>query len=243
MKKYIFTIFMAAAAMHLSCSTGRHGEICDAGILNEAQTICCAARCGQCGGRRCSSRPGGSQYCCELAITREFRIQGEYCNQPMDVSCVVDPTKGSFEGGALFDGFGDLDSVTVNADVRPSGKKFAPRIALCFFGLNRSLRFTSDSVHTNVIAPLRSAGFSVDLFFHTYRIAWLLSSRSGEVTPLYQNPKKKMNSNFSSIRPITATTPEEGVALEGPEAELEALGGPSMVRRWVATDQASFRTT
>lgn len=44
----------------------------------------------------------------------------------------------------------------------------APRVALLFFGLTRSLRWTQPSIEANVVGPLREYGVQTDIFLHTY---------------------------------------------------------------------------
>lgn len=45
-----------------------------------------------------------------------------------------------------------------------------PRIALCFYGLTRSLRWTLPSVKSRVLDVLRDDGMEVDVFVHTYHL-------------------------------------------------------------------------
>lgn len=47
----------------------------------------------------------------------------------------------------------------------------APRVALCFFGLTRSLKFTIGSIESNILQPLRDAGYRPTVFLHTYNDA------------------------------------------------------------------------
>jgi len=61
-----------------------------------------------------------------------------------------------------------------------------PTIALCFFGLSRSLTHTHPAIQTNLIAPLEAAGYQVDVFLHTYSLAELRNARSSEVSELNQ---------------------------------------------------------
>jgi hypothetical protein len=58
------------------------------------------------------------------------------------------------------------------------------RIAVVFFGITRSLRFTLDSITRNVIAPARALGTEVGLFGHFYDQNRINNPRSGEVGPL-----------------------------------------------------------
>lgn len=53
------------------------------------------------------------------------------------------------------------------------------RVAICFFGITRSLRFTESSINKSVIHPLRSR-FSVDVYGHFYNINRVVNARSKE---------------------------------------------------------------
>lgn len=44
------------------------------------------------------------------------------------------------------------------------------RVAVCFFGLTRSLRWTLPSIETRLLGVLRDSGIEVDVFVHTYRL-------------------------------------------------------------------------
>jgi hypothetical protein len=53
-------------------------------------------------------------------------------------------------------------------------------VAVCFFGLTRSLRHTLPSIRRNIFAPLAQAGFSYDVFLHTYNLTQLTNRRARE---------------------------------------------------------------
>jgi hypothetical protein len=55
---------------------------------------------------------------------------------------------------------GDTTRAVADAD--------APRVALLFFGLSRSLKFTLPSIRQNVIRPLTASGYRPTIFLHTY---------------------------------------------------------------------------
>jgi hypothetical protein len=59
----------------------------------------------------------------------------------------------------------------------------APRIAICFFGITRSLRFTFPSIRDNVLAPARAAG-ETRVFAHLYRQSRVESIRTGEAVDI-----------------------------------------------------------
>lgn len=46
----------------------------------------------------------------------------------------------------------------------------SPRVAVCFFGLTRSLRWTLPSVQQKVFDVLEREGVRVDVFLHTYHV-------------------------------------------------------------------------
>lgn len=50
----------------------------------------------------------------------------------------------------------------------PEDNEQGPRVALCFFGLTRSLRWTLPSVRRRLLGVLKEAGMRVDVFVHTY---------------------------------------------------------------------------
>lgn len=58
------------------------------------------------------------------------------------------------------------------------------RIAVVFFGITRSLRFTLESITRNLIAPAQAIGAEVALFGHFYDQARINNPRSGEVGQL-----------------------------------------------------------
>ena len=52
------------------------------------------------------------------------------------------------------------------------------KVALCFWGLTRSLKYTLPSIQTNILDALKEAGIDYEIFMHTYKFK----------TP-YQNPR------------------------------------------------------
>lgn len=54
------------------------------------------------------------------------------------------------------------------------------RVAIVFFGITRSLRFTLDSITQNVIAPARALTSNIGLFGHFYNQNRIYNPRSGE---------------------------------------------------------------
>ena len=57
----------------------------------------------------------------------------------------------------------------------------SPRVAVCFFGLTRSLRWTLPSVRHRLLDVLRESGMSVDTFVHTYDLKEVCTSQHFEV--------------------------------------------------------------
>jgi hypothetical protein len=55
------------------------------------------------------------------------------------------------------------------------------RVALAFFGINRSLRWTFTSLERHVLAPLRAHCVQFDVYIHTYTDALVDNPRAGEV--------------------------------------------------------------
>jgi hypothetical protein len=59
------------------------------------------------------------------------------------------------------------------------------RVAICFFGLTRSLTWTVDSIRNHLLEPLTENGVSFDLFLHTYRLNTLENPRAHEKAKKY----------------------------------------------------------
>lgn len=78
-----------------------HGRLLDAWCANGILTgdICCAGRCGRCGGTGCSKLPGGASNCCCVRISSAGRV----CEDFSDTSCIVDASSG---GSSDKDAFG-----------------------------------------------------------------------------------------------------------------------------------------
>lgn len=58
------------------------------------------------------------------------------------------------------------------------------RVALCFYGLNRSLRYTINSIHRHIFGPLFDGCVQWDVFAHTYSETTITSPHAGE----FQSP-------------------------------------------------------
>ena len=55
------------------------------------------------------------------------------------------------------------------------------RGAVCFYGINRSLKHTASSIQMNLLDPISLAGYDLDLFYHTYNLSVIDNPRSKEV--------------------------------------------------------------
>jgi hypothetical protein len=49
----------------------------------------------------------------------------------------------------------------------PGTRRASRRVAICFFGLTRSLKYTHESVEQNLIAPIRAAGYEVSFCLYS----------------------------------------------------------------------------
>jgi hypothetical protein len=57
-------------------------------------------------------------------------------------------------------------------------------VALAFYGLTRSLRYTINSIQQNIFNPLKESGYTYDVYLHTYNLEHLANQRSGEASSL-----------------------------------------------------------
>jgi hypothetical protein len=56
------------------------------------------------------------------------------------------------------------------------------KIAICFFGLTRSLKHTYPSIEKNIFKVLKQHNIGYDVFLHTYDLKIITSQRSGETS-------------------------------------------------------------
>jgi len=118
------------------------------------------------------------------------------------VGCLVDPTLGSFEDPVE-------DPIE---DLQREPPLESEEVAVCLFGINRSLRWTVHSIREHIFAPLEAHGAQVRVFFHTYSdVTTIKNERSGEGA---------------------------GTAV-GSAEEMASLLAPRLLR-WRATSQAAF---
>lgn len=54
------------------------------------------------------------------------------------------------------------------------------KIAICFYGLTRSLKYTLNSIKKNIFEVLSARGIDYDVYVHTYSLSVLTNSRSNE---------------------------------------------------------------
>lgn len=69
-----------------------------------------------------------------------------------------------------------------------SNKKI--KIAICFFGLCRSLNYTLDSIKNNILLELKNNNIEYDIILHTYNLKYLNLKRSNESYKLDTNEWK-----------------------------------------------------
>ena len=65
-------------------------------------------------------------------------------------------------------------------DHEPSALPRPLHVAVCFFGLLRSLNYTIDSIRSHVLDPLLLAGATYDVYVHTYNDSSITNARSAE---------------------------------------------------------------
>ena len=63
-------------------------KTCINGILDPNSAVCCPKSCGQCGGKGCSKRPGGSKMCCAIHITSSCLM---HFKPPCHYRCLLSP--------------------------------------------------------------------------------------------------------------------------------------------------------
>jgi len=73
-----------------------------------------------------------------------------------------------------------------------NNNKEGPRIAVGFFGITRSLKWTLPSIQENIIEPARQLG-QVRLFAHLYQQDHIENPRSGENNPVDPNEYQLLN--------------------------------------------------
>lgn len=73
------------------------------------------------------------------------------------------------------------------------------KIAVCFFGLTRSLKHTIDSIKKNIFHPLQKNNINYDIYLHTYDLKYLKLKRSAEDSKLDTNEWKLLKPDYLQI--------------------------------------------
>ena len=73
------------------------------------------------------------------------------------------------------------------------------KVAVCFYGLTRSLKYTIDSINTNILKKLDEAGIEYDIILHTYDLKHLKLKRSGEDNKLDVTEWKLLKPKYYKI--------------------------------------------
>jgi hypothetical protein len=73
------------------------------------------------------------------------------------------------------------------------------KVALCFYGLTRSLKYTYDSINQNILNELKNANIDYDIILHTYDLKYLKLKRSNEDTVLDTNEWKLLKPDSIKI--------------------------------------------
>jgi hypothetical protein len=88
------------------------------------------------------------------------------------------------EAGSERQAFSQLTSIAVRLEPSPSRQlksRATNHLALCFSGINRSLKWTFGSIKRSILDVLDAADSSYDVFFHTYSLRTLNSPHAGEL--------------------------------------------------------------
>ena len=99
-------------------------SFCAAGTPSSDANVCCKKECGQCGGKGCAERPGGSELCCRQRIMEV----GRQCQNGTDTVCLRSNQKMSeweaedMEPGVVVDSNG---ATTLGNDASEGGYKGA----------------------------------------------------------------------------------------------------------------------
>lgn len=74
------------------------------------------------------------------------------------------------------------------------------KVALAFWGITRSLKYTIGSINTNVLDVLKKNKIGYDIFMHTYRVNNYRNIRTNEINNNVDNEEYKLlNPNFVEI--------------------------------------------
>lgn len=74
-------------------------------------------------------------------------------------------------------------------------------IALCFFGITRSLKYTLPSIEKYIFDSLKEHNISYDIFLHTYSLNWYENRRNREknITNIDNDEYKLLNPNYYQV--------------------------------------------
>lgn len=74
-------------------------------------------------------------------------------------------------------------------------------VALCFWGLSRSLKYTKESLENNILKPLKNNNIEYIIYFHTYYVKSIYTNvRAGEYNIELDNDEYKLlESNYIKI--------------------------------------------
>ena len=95
---------------------------------------------------------------------------------------------------------GQIRSTSSNAIPLAFGapRLVSPRIAICFFGITRSLTHTIGSIEANILAPAREVG-EVRIFAHFFRQTEIDNPRSGEKGAFRQDEHTLLNPDWLEL--------------------------------------------
>eukprot|EP00892_Ulva_mutabilis_P003975 jgi/Ulvmu1/194/UM001_0198.1 len=80
---------------------------------------------------------------------------------------------------------------------RPSKQR--RRVAVAFYGLTRSLKYTIDSIKENIFEKLTAAGYDFHVYLHTYNLTRLARSRTGDATLLNTTEWRLLDADFYKV--------------------------------------------
>jgi hypothetical protein len=73
------------------------------------------------------------------------------------------------------------------------------KIAICFFGLTRSLKYTISSINKNLFNVLKNENYEYTIFLHTYNLTKLVNKRTGENDILNVDEYKLLSPDYFEI--------------------------------------------
>lgn len=86
-----------------------------------------------------------------------------------------------------------------NTTADTSSKPKAKRVAIAFYGLTRSLKYTIQSIRENIFEKLTEVGFEYHVYVHTYSLDRIESTRSGESASLNKTEWTLLDADFHKI--------------------------------------------